>query len=382
MIRSAAPNLFGLVLLAACTINVQVNSPPTQPKAPTESAAAASPIGIITNVGPTESAATAAPVNTTTLENVAPPPASVTASVPQTGSSGPVIANCAIFPPDHIWNTRVDILPVHPHSDAYIDSIGRDIGLHPDFGSGLWEGGPIGIPFVVADGSTPRAAVSFEYADESDPGPYPIPSNPPIEGGSDSDGDRHILIVESSECKLYELYAAYPNDDGSWQAGSGAIWDLSGYGLRPDEWTSADAAGLPILPGLVRYDEVAAGEIRHAIRFTAEVTQRAYIWPARHFASEVTDPSVPPMGQRFRLKASFDLSPYPREVQIILRAMQVYGLILADNGSSWYISGAPDERWNNDELVPLLREVTGDDFEAVDVSGLRIDPNSGQARQP
>ena len=364
------------LLIASCTVNVQINPPPTQPKAPTENAAATSPVGIATQAALTNPAATASPVDTATLQDIVPPPESPDVS------ASPVIAGCPILPSDHIWNTRVDTLPADARSDDYINAIGRDVGLHPDFGSGLWEGGPIGIPYTTADATTPKTSVSFEYADESDPGPYPIPPGAPIEGGLNSDGDRHILIVETSECKLYELYAAYPNGDGSWRAGSGAIWDLRGYALRPDEWTSADAAGLPILPGLVRYDEVAAGEIRHAIRFTAENTRDEYVWPARHEASNDSNPSLPPMGQRFRLKASFDISPYPRDVQVILRAMQVYGLILADNGSSWYINGAPDERWNNDELVPLLREVTGDNFEAVDVSGLMADGDSGRVRRP
>jgi len=351
--------------IIACS-SVTISIDPTQPPPPI-TVAAPTPVG-------DGAAPTASPQNTAVPDSTAPPPVSAN------DSASPIIDGCLVFPSDHIWNTRVDSLPVDIRSDEYIDSIGREVGLHADFGSGLWEGGPIGIPFTTADASTPRAVVNFDYSDESDAGPYPIPPDAPIEGGPNSDGDRHILIVETSECKLYELYAAYPNNDGSWQAGSGAIWDLRGYALRPDEWTSADAAGLPILPGLVRYDEVAAGEIRHAIRFTADVTQRAYVWPARHFASDETDPGVPPMGQRFRLKASFDISPFPRDAQVILRAMQVYGLILADNGSSWFISGAPDERWNNDELADSLRAVTGETFEAVDVSRPMVSADSGQAK--
>lgn len=292
-------------------------------------------------------------------------------------SGSPEIGGCPMFPSDHIWNTRVDGLPLDPNSEAYIEAIGSDTGLHPDFGA-EWEGEPIGIPFNIVDGSVAKVGVTFEYADESDAGPYPIPDNPQTEAGS----DQHILIVDSSTCTLYEIYAAEQQGDGSWEAGSGAIWDLRDYVLRPDEWTSADAAGLPILPGLVRYDEAASGEIRHAIRFTAENTRSEFIWPAKHEASDDDDPNLPPMGQRFRLKASFDISPYPPEMQVILRAMQTYGLILADNGSDWYINGVPDERWDNDTLVPLFREITGDNFEAVDVSGLMIDPSSGQARQP
>ena len=227
--------------------------------------------------------------------------------------------------------------------------------------------------------------VSFEYADESDPGPYPVPPNPPIEGGASATGDRHVLIVEQEHCRLYELFAAYPNGDGSWRAGSGAIWDLRSHALRPDGWTSADAAGLPILPGLVRREEVAAGRVpacgcEHALRFTARLTRKAHVWPARHDASSSTDPNRPPMGQRFRLKASFDVSGFSADTRVILVAMQRYGIILADNGSDWYFSGTSDPGWNDDALVSEFRRVRGSDFEAVDASGLMIDGDSGQAR--
>ncbi len=307
------------------------------------------------------------------------PPAS---SVPSAGGQAPTLGGCPIFPADSVWNTPIDTLPVHSLSDRYIDSIGRDTSLHPDFGSGLWEGEPIGIPYNVVPADTPEVAISFHYADESDAGPYRIPADPLIEGGPDSDGDRHILIVEQGTCRLVEIYDATPQGDGSWEAGAGAIWDLHSHALRPETWTSADAAGLPILAGLVRYDEAAAGAIHHALRFTAEDTQRLFVWPARHYASDITDASVPPMGARFRLKASFDISPYPPEAQAILRAMQRYGIILADNGSSWFITGAPDDRWDNEMLVDSFRTITGNDFEAVDTSSLMIDPDSGQARQP
>lgn len=305
-----------------------------------------------------------------------PAPAAKAQTIP---SLPPVVAGCEVFPFDNIWNTPVDALPVHPNSAAYIDSIGADATVHPDFGSGLWKGGPIGIPFIDVPGDQPRVAVSFYYDDESDLGPYPIPADAPIEGGADSDGDRHVLVVEQENCVLYELHDAHPQPDGSWKAGSGAIFDLRSHALRPAGWTSADAAGLPILPGLVRYDEVAAGEIRHAVRFTAPDTRRAYVWPARHFASSLTDERYPPMGQRFRLKADFDISGFSPDVQVILRALQRYGIILADNGSPWYISGAPDERWDND-ILRELRQVHGADFEAVDVSSLMVDMDLGQAR--
>ena len=292
----------------------------------------------------------------------------------------PALLPCPLFPPDNIWNTPIDMLPRHPLSDDYVDAIGRDAEFHADFGSGIWppeDGGPIGIPYVVVPAGQPGVPVSFTYDDESDPGPYPVPPDAPIEGGPQSDGDRHILIVQEGTCRLYELYDAWPRDDGGWDAGSGAIYDLRSHALRPAGWTSADAAGLPILPGLVRYDEVLAGEISHALRFTAPDTQRAFVWPARHFASDLTETRYPPMGQRFRLRTDYDLSGFAPEVQVILRAMQRYGIILADNGSPWYVSGAPDERWNNDVLHQLDR-LTGDDFEAVDVSSLMLDPDSGQ----
>jgi hypothetical protein len=287
-----------------------------------------------------------------------------------------------MFPADNYWNTPINTLPVDSHSAAYINSIGGTTNLHPDFGSGLWDGGKIGIPYNVVDGSVPKVNVTFSIDDQSDAGPYPIPTNVAIEGGDPTSGDRHILIVESGACKLYELWAAEKQPDGSWDAGSGAIWDLNSNALRTDTWTSADAAGLPILPGLVRFAEASAGEIRHAIRFTADLTRNSYIWPARHQASDITDPNVPPMGQRFRLKASFDISSYPPKVKAILKAMQVYGLVLADNGSNWYISGVPDEGWDNDELVSSFETVVGNNFEAVDTSSLMINSNSGQAHQP
>jgi hypothetical protein len=271
---------------------------------------------------------------------------------------------CSIFPSDNPWNVRVDTLPVAANSAAIIASIGLDTGLHSDFGSGLWNGSPIGIPITVVPGTQAKSKVSFTYADESDPGPYPIPSTVRIEGGS----DHHALIVDRDACKLYELYALQKSGK-SWKAGSGAIWSLSSNALRPAGWTSADAAGLPILPGLARYDEVVRGVIDHALRFTVAHTRRAYIYPARHYASTLTDPSLPPMGLRVRLKASFDTSGFPAEARVVLEALKRYGMMVADNGSNWYISGAPDSRWNNDDLHALGR-VTGSSFEVVDTSSL------------
>jgi hypothetical protein len=293
--------------------------------------------------------------------------------------TGPALAGCPVFPPDNVWNAPIDQLPVHPNSSAYISTIGANKNVHPDFGSGTWDGGPIGIPYTIVAGSQQKVNITFDYSDESDPGPYPIPPDAAIEGGSQSTGDRHVLVLDRDNCILYETFSTYPQTGGSWNAGSGAIFNLRSNSLRPSGWTSADAAGLPILPGLVRYDEVVAGEIPHALRFTAPQTRRAFLWPARHYASSLTAVNYPSMGQRFRLKAGFDISRFSPEVQVILRSLKRYGMILADNGSSWYISGAPDPHWNNDNLVSEFRQVKGSDFEAVDESSLMVNADSGAA---
>jgi hypothetical protein len=266
------------------------------------------------------------------------------------------------FPDDNIWNTSILHVPVDPMSGKYLASIGMDRPLHPDFGAN-WRGGPFGIPYVVVSGNTPRVPVNFGYADESDHDWYPIPPNPPVEGGED-DGDRHIIIIDRDNWRLFELFAV-KYQGGVWHAGSGAIFDLRSNALRPAGYTSADAAGLPIFPGLVRYDEVVERkEIRHALRFTTRKTQRAYCFPARHFASRSEDPALPPMGLRVRLKRSFDVSGFPPQAQVILKALQEYGMILADNGGDWFVSGAPDPRWNDSEISTLKR-VKGGEFEAV-----------------
>jgi hypothetical protein len=275
---------------------------------------------------------------------------------------------CPIFPVASPWNERVDSLPVAANSAQLIQSIGVATGVHPDFGAGLWDGGPIGIPFDVVSKKTPRARVAFEYADESDRVAYPIPTGVHIEGGRASTGDRHALLLDKGACRLYELFAL-ARTGGRWTAGSGAVWSLRSNALRPAGWTSADAAGLPIFPGLARYDEVARGVIDHALRFTAQRTRRAYVYPARHYASSSDDPALPPMGLRVRLKASVDISGFPRQARVVLQALKTYGMILADNGSNWYISGAPDPRWSNDDLHTLGR-ITGADFEVVDTSSL------------
>jgi hypothetical protein len=303
-------------------------------------------------------------------------------STPVPGS-GPSIAGCPTFPADNVWNTRVDNLPVDPSSATYINTIGATRGLKADFGSGVWPEGstsPIGIPWVSVPGTQPKVPITFQYWDESDPGPYPIPPNPPIEGGPDSSGDRHILVVDRDNCQLYETWSTYPDGNGGWTAGSGAKFNLNSHMLRPAGWTSSDAAGLPVVAGLVRRDEVLSGQIRHALRFTVPQTRRAYIWPARHYASSLTGSQYPPMGLRFRLKANVDISGFAPEVRVILQALKTYGMILSDNGSAWFISGVPDEGWNNDTLRQL-GSIVGNQLEAVDTSSLMIDPNSGQARQ-
>ena len=274
-----------------------------------------------------------------------------------TGTGGSAGAPpCPVFPPDNWWNTDISSLPVDARSDDYITTIGPDTPLHADFGQNT------GIPHVSVDGSIPTSSVTFMYADESDPGPYPIPMNPPISNGG------HILMIHEEECKLYELFGA--ELDGQWSAVSGAIWDLTTNDTRPAGWTSADSAGLPIYPGLVRHEEaVGASEIRHALRFTTSPTQRAYAFPASHFASSDTDPNLPPMGLRLRLKGSVDITGYPPEVRVILTALKKYGMFLASNGSDLYLSGAPDANWNQVNLQ-AMEQITADDFEAVETGPL------------
>lgn len=293
----------------------------------------------------------------------------------------PVIDGCPVLPADNIWNVPVDTLPVDAKSSAYVTSIGANTGMHPDFGAGLYQGSPIGIPYVTVTGSQTAVPIIFTaYGDESDPGPYPVPPTAPVEGAPSTSGDRHVLVVDKTNCKLYELYRAFKQTNNSWKADQGSVYDLNSNVLREDGWTSADAAGLPIFPGLARYDEVAAGEIKHALRFTVSSTRKAYVWPARHYASSSTNANLPPMGQRFRLKANaVDPNSFSPQARVIVRALMKYGMILADNGSNWYLSGAPNAGWNNDQLVSELARLKGSFFEAVDVSSLKIDADSGQA---
>ena len=288
----------------------------------------------------------------------------------------PHIGACPIFTTNNVWNRSIALRPVHPHSNDYVGRIGPTSPLHPNFGSTLNNG----IPITLITPQTPKVKVTFFYADQSDPGDYPIPPNALIEGGPNAptDSDRHMILVDRVRCLLYEVGGAVPQSDGTWTAGAGIKMDLLVDSLRPETWTSTDAAGLAILPGLLRYDEVALGDVRHAIRFTAPQTQEAYLWPARHEASSITDETYPPMGTRFRLKANFNITGYSRNNQVILRAMKRYGLILADNGSPWFIGGAPDPRWDDDDLHQL-RQITGSNFEAVDESDWQMQPSSARA---
>ncbi len=302
-----------------------------------------------------------------------PTPTPTPAPTPAETSNIPTGVNVSLqghrpFPDSNPWNQDISSAQVDPNSAALIASIGLNTGLHPDFGT-YWEGRPIGFPYVVVSGSEPKLPMSFEYESESDPGPYPLSLSTPIEGGSASTGDRHTIVIDKDNWLLYETYDSHPHA-GSWSCGSGAVFDLKSNALRPAGWTSADAAGLPIFPGLVRYDEVAElGEIRHALRFTVQRTRRAYVAPATHYASSSRDTNLPPMGMRVRLKASFNISNYSPRVQVILKALKKYGMFVADNGSNWYISGAFDERWDDDELG-ALKGIKGSNFEVVKMTGV------------
>jgi hypothetical protein len=300
-----------------------------------------------------------------------------TPEIPATFVTSPTLESCPIYPEDHVWNTPVDKLPLDPNSDAYIRSIGVDKQFYPSFGpthTGLYDG----IPYTTVDNSQPLVPIRFVlYGHVSDPGPYPIPQNALIEDEEASNSDRHVLVVNTDTCILYELYNAYPQPDGSWKADSGAVFDLKSYDLRPAGWTSADASGQAILPGLVRYEEVEAGKINHAIRFAVKPTRNEYIWPARHEASDINDNNVPPMGQRFRLKADYDVSQFSPQAKIVAEALQEYGMILSDNANEWKLFGAPDDRWDIDQIREL-RRLKPTDFEAVDVMPLMASPNSAR----
>jgi hypothetical protein len=308
---------------------------------------------------PIGTVATGTPVATPTGAPTATPTVAPTSS-PAGPTSGPTIAGCSVFPADNPWNANVSTLPVDPNSAAYLAAMNAGTTfLHPDFGSDP----TYGIPYVVVPGSQPFVPTTFDTPAESDPGPYPIPANAPVEGGAGATGDRHVLVLDSGNCTLYELYDATYQNPG-WHAGSGAVFNLATDALRPDYWTSADAAGLPILPGLARYDEATAGAINHALRFTVHATQAGFIHPATHFASSSTDPSLPPMGLRVRLKASFALGGFHGASLVILTALKRYGMFVADNGSDWYISGSTDARWDDNDLNQM-KTVPASAFEVV-----------------
>ena len=285
-------------------------------------------------------------------------------------------SGCEVFSEDNIWNTKIKDLPVHPKSSVWLSKIGKGVQVHPDFGSGLYKEAPIGIPVNYVDKNTPTYTVKFRYKSESDIGQYPIPNDYKIEGGREGKGDRHIISLDKDSCKLFELFYAKQRSNGQWIADSGAIFDLTSNRLRPKGWTSADAAGLPIYPGLVRYSEVSAGQINHALRFTLRVTAQHFIWPATHFASREPNKDLPPMGMRLRLKSNVDISGFSEQARVIAQALKEYGMMLADNGGPLFITGEPNEKWDNDGLRDL-KSLTTKDFEAVDVSQLVVSESSG-----
>ncbi|HLH07104.1 MAG TPA: hypothetical protein VKW78_07700 [Terriglobales bacterium] len=332
----------------------------------------------------------------TSSNSTAPPGTSPTPTTPAVPPSAPSQTACSVmstgqlsnlngfrpFASDSPWNTDISQMPVDPNSAAIISYIGSSVGLHPDFGSGTYNGSYMGIPYQVVDGTQAGVNITAQYSDESDPGPMPIPSNALIEGyPNPGTGDRHVLVLDTANCFLYELYSSYPNGDGTWTTGSAAAWDLLSNEQRPWTWTSADAAGLPIFPGLVRYDEVAAGQIEHAIRFTLQNSRAAFVPPASHWAATTSNVNAAPMGMRMRLKAGFDVSGFSATNQVILNAMKKYGIIMADNGSSMYISGAPDSRWDNNDLHNL-GSVTAGDFEVVQMNPVYTASNVPQGSAP
>jgi hypothetical protein len=345
-------------LIARCgTVPPAATNTPT-PRPPTNTAVPATATATRTNTPP---AATATPTNT-------PRPATATPTTPSGSVSAPVIGGCQVFPQNNAWNQDISGAPVHTNSANYMSkvaSLGGNQKLHADFGSDP----TYGIPFVVVPSTQPMVPITFNaYGDESDAGPYPVPANAPVEGGANSDGDRHVLVLQQGTCKLFELYRAFKTSTG-WSGDSGAVWNLNTGALRPAGWTSADAAGLPILPGLVRYDEVKSGKITHALRFTVSKTQKGYILPATHWASSSTDANLLPMGARLRLMANFDTSGYTGDAKVILEALKKYGMIVADNGSNYFISGATDSRWNDDDLNQL-KNVPGSAFEVVNTGAI------------
>jgi hypothetical protein len=326
----------------------------------------------VSNPNPGSSNSGVINVTVTSQSGGNPPSACSAISVGQGGSLNGFLP----FPADNLWNQNIASAPVDPNSAAIINYIGASDPVHPDFGSGEYNGSSIGIPYIVVDSSQAPVAINFTaYASESDPGPMPVPASAPIEGyPNPGSGDRHVLVLDNSNCWLYELYSSYPQTDGSWNAASAAVWDLQNDEQRPLTWTSADAAGLSVFAGLARYDEVASGAIKHALRFTLQNSRAAFVPPASHWAATTTNASAAPMGMRLRLKSSFDISGFSATNQVILTALQKYGMIMADNGSNMYISGAPDDRWDNDDLHNL-DQVTAADFEVVQMNPIYTQSN-------
>jgi hypothetical protein len=342
----------------------------------------------LATAGPSKATVTPTPsksasANPTAKPTAKPTPIKTTAAPPPGGtvSGSDVLAgtNCQIFPADNYWHADIASLPVNAHSAQWLSAMGASTRkLHPDFGPSGDASNPYGIPVTVVPAGQARVPVTFQYADESDQLKYPLGANTKIEGGANSGGDQHAIIVTADTCELFETWDTSDTSSG-WTAGSGAHWSLSSDALRPNTWTSADAAGLPILPGLLRYDEVKSGHVDHAIRFTTNTTDDSYLWPARHAASSNHNANLPPMGARFRLKTSFSIAGYSAQAQTVLKAMQTYGLVLADNGSPWYFQGTADNAWP-DALIEALKTIPASAFEAVDTSSLEISANSGAAR--
>jgi hypothetical protein len=335
----------------------------------------------VTVQNPNPGASQSNSINVQVTSNIPPPPPSACSGM--TPSQGGSLNGFVPFPADNIWNKDISSALVDPNSTALINFIGASVTIHPDFGSGLYQGSSIGIPYVVVDSTQPFVTINFTaYGDESDPGPMPVPANAPIEGyPNPGNGDRHVLVLDNNNCWLYELYSASPGSGGAWNAASAAVWDLQNDEQRPWTWTSADAAGLPIFPGLIRYDEVAAGHINHAIRFTLQFSRAAFVPPASHWAANSTQARAAPMGMRLRLKSSFDVSTFSPTNQVILNAMKEFGMIMADNGSSMYISGAPDDRWSNDDLHSL-GSVTASDFEVLEMNPIYTSSNVPTGASP
>ncbi|MEE9415241.1 MAG: hypothetical protein V3V01_08145 [Acidimicrobiales bacterium] len=302
------------------------------------------------------------------------------ASLGSTVGAAPKSDRCRLFPRSSFWHADVSKLAVHPRSDAWLATSGLDRSAHADFGSGRWDGGPIGIPITKVKKSQPLVDVDFRYDDESDSGPYPIPANVKIEGGRNGSGDRHAIVLQRSTCTLYEVFDAHPQGDGNWSGGSGAVYDLRSNDLRPDTWTSADASGLPILPGLVRYSEVKRGRINHAIRITLPTTQRAHVWPARHDAGSTNSRNAPPMGAWLRLSADIEPNDFPPQARVIVKALQKHGGIVVDNGSAFFLTGTPSRHWDNDDLHSL-HDLDASDFEFIRSGRMKVSSDSGKVRK-